>query len=149
MTNEPWIEQSLIRLEELETLKLQLEHSGDLTAVADLEAEISALYRRLESARAQATTPSQPLNTPSTRDRSDPEAMFSSPPGPAVVLDTEDGYGSRSRTRSRLTLVAVSIVIALGGGGAYYMLSPWTPASPSSPSSRSEEPAQVEHTSFR
>lgn len=51
MSDEAWIEQSLARLEELETHKAQLEtYGGDSETVAELEAEISALYQTLNDA---------------------------------------------------------------------------------------------------
>lgn len=53
MSDEAWIEQSLARLEELETRKAQLEaYGGDTETVAELEAEISALYETLNDAAA-------------------------------------------------------------------------------------------------
>src|SRR5690606_18741828 len=51
MSDEAWIEQSLARLEELETHKAQLEtYGGEPETVAELEAEISALYQSLNDA---------------------------------------------------------------------------------------------------
>lgn len=51
MSEEAWIEQSLARLEELETHKAQLEaYGGDSETLAEVEAEISALYETLNAA---------------------------------------------------------------------------------------------------
>jgi len=53
MSDEAWIEQSLARLEELESHKAYLEAQGDTGRLAEVQAEITGLYEALEAVAAQ------------------------------------------------------------------------------------------------
>jgi len=97
MTDAAWIEQSLARLEELETHKTRLEAAGDdPVALAEVQEEIDALYETLSTAAGEDGGSSAPGSEFGDADESEDDAVPTSF-GSAMddVDDVDDSAPSR------------------------------------------------------
>lgn len=145
MSNDAWIEQSLARLEQLETQKAQYEHAGQ-PAPAELAAEIRTLYEALEAAADDGEATEQPAPPPMAAASpvggspfdGPPADPFGLPPGagasppmqvPAMApmspepMAMDGAYDDvdlgPTRSKAPMFLGLALVVAGLGGGGWY------------------------------
>ncbi len=123
MTDEAWIEQSLARLETLETQKAELEAAGQ-PVPPQVDEEIATLYEVLESAAddgsepAPAPAPADPFAAPHAAPMMAPQIA-----APQAMAPMED-YGDddyKSGGKGGLIAVVAVVLLAAGGGGYWYM----------------------------
>lgn len=151
MMNEAWIEQSLARLETLETQKSEYETSGQAVP-AELEEEIETLYEALNAAAEDPAAPQpaaapaaapiaaapvaaaapgggSPFDAPAPAPAAAPFAAApaqappaGSVPGPMVMDGGYDDFDdSPPKSKAPLFAIAAVAVVALGVGGWYVM----------------------------
>ncbi len=132
MTDEAWIEQSLARLETLETQKSELEAAGQ-PVPADLHEEMATLYEVLESAADEGPEPAPaPVPTaapapagpfaaaPMMAPQVAPAIAAPQPMTPMTPMDDDGLDDYKSGGKGGLIAVVGIVLLAAGAGGYWY-----------------------------
>ena len=136
--DEAWIQQSLARLEQLETYKAQVQATGQAVDFSEIDAEIAALYEVLESAAGDGAEAAPPAPEPATPFAASPfeqQPTYAPPMSPAmhspapVMAPSYDAGASSSYVadyddapKSKAPFIAVGalLFVGLGTGGWYF-----------------------------
>jgi hypothetical protein len=132
--DEAWIQQSLSRLETLETYKAQVQASGQAVDLSEVDAEIAALYEVLESAaepepaaQLEPATPfaaSSPFEQPAYAPPVSPAMHAQAAPMSAPTYDPSMSMSyadidDAPKGKGAFIAIGLLAVIGLGTGGWY------------------------------